>query len=152
MSLSLPSDTANPPPVATPPDASKAHPRFPIRAQLSLLWQRSVLTVRWLFRIPIDDIRDQQLDAALKGLMQNNRNFFDGLDTLIAVSNQMQRRLLFYEANIPRMRDLKREFDRQEEALSKAVQSPKREAGADLENGILPRSNGHRPQIAVVRS
>lgn len=94
--------------MATSPDASKAHsPSLPWRARLRFFRQRLILTVRWWFRLPIDDLRDRRSES----LVLISQQIMALTTQLISVSNNMQQRLQYYEQNIPRMRELKVKFD-----------------------------------------
>jgi hypothetical protein len=105
---------------------------------MSLYWQRAILTVRWWFRLPIDDIKEQHTQAQIDGLVALHQKQMETIQTLARVSNNQQRRLQFYERNIPKMRELKAQFDREETALD-------RETRERHEHGLLlVPSNGSR--------
>lgn len=142
-------DTSTPPPSA-PPDVAPqgSPPTIPLRAQLSLLRQRIILTLRYVlrpfYRLPIDDIREQNVQAQIDGLLELCQKNLETIQTLARVSNNTQLRLACYEQNIPRMRELKRELE--VECAKQAMQANGN--SDDLGNGILPT----KPSSLILRS
>ena len=105
---------------------------LPLKVWLSLLRQRAILLLRYLFRLPIDRIREEQSERNTATLFENQKYLLQVLTTQQKVIGQMNLRLQHYEQHIPRMRDLRREFDREQ-------QKP---TDPDLANGILTNGNG----------
>lgn len=114
-------------PRATTPIPENAT-RLPFRVRLSLLRQRIILTVRWWFRLPIDEIREQQLDTMLQSLRQES----ESLTEAVRLMKSMNARLAYYEQHIPRMRELRRQYD--------------------LEgSGIKPKTNGALHKVELIK-
>lgn len=132
-------DASHTPDQPTPePRVSEAgSAKIPLRARFSFLRQRIILTVRYWFRLPIDDVKEQMTQAQIAGLVELNTKHLETIRTLVSVSNSMQKRLQFYEANIPRMRALKREYDAEQERLAREANGGLDRA--DLSNGMLPQ-------------
>lgn len=111
---------------------------MPFRARLSLLRQRFILTIRWWFRLPIDEFKERNTQSQIAGLVQLNEKAMETVQTLVRISGQLHARMAFYEKHIPRMREVGRAFDK-EQARLKAQATATTEADlADLNNGILP--------------
>lgn len=140
--MSLPSDAThiNPGAVAqgrNAPGQAPAIVKTPWRAKLSQLRQRTILTLRYFlrpfYRLPIDDYREQRIRRELDGLAVLGEKQLETIQTMTRIVKQLQTRLQWYETHIPRMRELKREYD-----VAQSVAARKANAGAeDLENGIL---------------
>jgi hypothetical protein len=128
------SHTPDQPTHSEPRDSEAGSTKIPWRAKLSLLRQRIILTIRWWFRLPIDDIKEQHTQAQIDGLVALAQQQNDTIKTLVRISNQMQARLIWYERHVPRMRDLKREFDREQARLAVETNGE----SIDASNGILP--------------
>jgi hypothetical protein len=113
-----------------PRDSEAGSAKIPLRARISIWRQRIIIFLRFLlrpiYRLPIDDLKEQNQDAF-------NQQALDTIRTLARVSNQMQARLQWYETHIPRMRELKREFDQEQARLKTETNGDP----ADLANGIL---------------
>jgi len=140
-------DATNTPDQPTPPDEtrdSEAVPTkaltffdLPIRAQLSFIRQRIVFPIRMWFRLPSDEFREQQLEGRFDYLIELAKRQQEAIQTLTRISNQMQARLQWYETHIPRMRELKREFDREQETLLSLTGQESKEASERLRHGVL---------------
>jgi response regulator RpfG family c-di-GMP phosphodiesterase len=73
-----------------------------------LFWRQNLIArTRWYFRLPIDEIRDQQMDTLFTALQQESDSLKEALDLM----KKMSARLRYYEEHIPRMRELKRQFE-----------------------------------------
>lgn len=114
--------------------------RIPIRARWSLFRQRVILTVRWWFRLDIDTIKEQQVRSELDNLRAVDDAQLQTMQTVAGLLQQFEARLSWYEQHIPRMRDLKRQYDREQLRLKMA--SP--DKAQALQDGILamPQPNG----------
>lgn len=116
--------------------------KTPLKARLSLLRQQIILTLRYylrpFYRIPMDDIKEQQIEQWIGNLMQNDRNFLEQLNKLIEVSNQMQSRLSYYEKRDPSLAELRKRWEHEQKRLAGAIRDAH-------ESGILTLtpSNGN---------
>lgn len=111
--------------------ASATRQPIPLRARLSLLRQRAILTVRWWFRLPIDEIKERHTQAqidALSGIIQQQ---VEAINTMVNVLNGLTARLALYEREIPRMRELRRGFDLEQAGIRA------KKTNGDAHNGIL---------------
>lgn len=82
--------------------------RQSIRTRATALRHRLILTIRWWFRLPIDDLKEQRAKLeqdALQAIVQQQAEAINGM---IRILNDLHQRLSTYEAEIPRMRELKR--------------------------------------------
>lgn len=104
-----------------------------MRAQLSLLHQRIILTFRFWFRLPIDDIKDEQMRQQFALFAEVNDRQVDAVQDLTKLVHSLHKRVEFYEQHIPRMRDLRRQFELQRLGVSTGAT----ERQDDLEHGIL---------------
>lgn len=115
---------------------------MPLKARLSLYRQRTILFFRYIlrpfYRLPIDDIKEQQIESRFRQLLQNQETLLGNLNKLIEVSNQMQSRLAYYEKRDPGLSDLRKRWEREQERLHGAVKDAR-------ESGILSLtpSNGN---------
>lgn len=122
------------------PPPLKSIPKMSWRTRLKLFRQRIILTIRWWFRLEIDDIREQQVQTQIDGLVELNQQANEALASFLNITRNLQARLQLYEKEIPRMRDLKRQYDLEQAGLAK----PHIEAAEARESGILtlPARNG----------
>lgn len=108
MSLPSQQDTTNPPLSAMPDTARKAHTPFKQRFQLLLA------QIRFVFALPkiVVNLRNdlQQLVSAYEQLATQGL-----VETKML--NNVQQRLKYYEQNIPRMRDLRHDFENEQSGL-----------------------------------
>jgi hypothetical protein len=135
MSLSLPSDTTHIPPGAVAQGG--AAPRkalsfikdwFRLRARR--LRRKILVNLRRPFRIDEDDIRDHVLDS----LLRDNQDLAKALNDAVSGLNHVHGRLKYYEKHIPRMRDLRSQYDDEQRAKHNGLTESQK---ADLGNGIL---------------
>jgi hypothetical protein len=98
---------------------------LPFKAQLSLLHQRIVLTLRWAFRLPIDQLKEERIEARFDALLELANQQSQTISKLVETSNNMQRRLQHYEQNIPRMRELKQQLNKEDIGIRKASNGSK---------------------------
>lgn len=101
---------------------------IPLRARLNFWRQRIVLTVRWVFRLPVDDIRDRQLATMVQTLERES----EALATACDLMKSIESRLRYYEEHIPRMRELKRSLELEE-------------------IGLKPKTNGALHKIELIK-
>lgn len=106
---------------------------MPLKARLSMIRQYLVLRVRFWFRLPVDDVRDAQIEQQINGFNQFMDKAQAAIKTLVTINTNLNERLSLYEREIPRMRTLKQHWDLEQAGLQKAAAKPN---GA-LENGIL---------------
>jgi hypothetical protein len=113
-----------------------------LRARVSLIRQRILLTLRYWFRLPIDDIKERQLALQFEHLEQVNQAQLKTMQSMAGLISQLDARLALYEKNIPRMRQLRQQYDREQQKLRMAGSSPERAQA--LSDGILamPQMNG----------
>lgn len=109
---------------------------MPFRARLSQWRQKVILTARWCFHLEIDDIKERGVQAQINGLVELNEKANETIKTLVRITAQMQARLKLYEQNIPRMRELKHRYDREQAVLE--MQASGGVDRSDMANGILP--------------
>lgn len=82
---------------------------LPIRARILLFKQRLIVTLRFWFRLPTDDMRDTALQHDLHGLLENQKVLEKMVDTQKQMLLELGSRLQYYEEKVPRLRDLKRQ-------------------------------------------
>lgn len=113
----------------------------PLRARLSLLRQRIILTARWFLRpfyhLPIDDLKPQAVQNELAYLNDLNKKALETITTLSKALSQVDARLKLYEKNIPRMRDLRKQWEREQQKFRDSAGSESKEAHERHEHGIL---------------
>lgn len=90
------------------------------RTQLSFSRQRIILAFRFWFRLPIDDVREQQEKLQSDALLQVVQHQTEAINSMINVMNGLTARLSLYEREIPRMRDLRRAFDLEQAGIKAA--------------------------------
>lgn len=103
--------------------------RARFRARLIYLRQRIIIQIRWWFRLPIDELRDADLRESLR----IQRELSDMMGKTVALLNHANKRLKLYEDKIPRMRDLRRQFDKDEKEKQKNGKAQKER----LEHGVM---------------
>lgn len=84
-----------------------------------------MLRLRFAFRLPIDDVKDEYIERReqdIQRLYTNQQKIFETLESLAAVSNQMQSRVSYYEKRDPGLRELRKNWEREQERLKGAVQ------------------------------
>lgn len=131
-SLTLPHPDTQPTAVSARPESAGKVGSLPLRARLSQWRQRIILTLRWWFRLPIDDLKEYQTKAQFDAILNVVEQQAKAINQMINALNGLTARLLLYEREIPRIRDLRRQFDL-EQAGIKARQTN----GHAHENGIL---------------
>jgi hypothetical protein len=105
-----------------------------LRAKWSLFRQRILLTIRWRFRLPIDDIHDQTIaglrrdvDALASALVTSNTI----ANTAAALTHELNERLKFYERHcdplVPIFKRWLKVQEREIEAQRQANEAAKRE-------------------------
>lgn len=117
-----------------PDDAGKTQTSLPFRARLSIIRQRIILKVRSWFHLIIDDIKDQQTQGQIDMLFSVVEQQAQAINQMINVMNGLTARLSLYEREIPRMRDLRRQFDLAQSGLD--------QIGPTKSNLVLSHSNG----------
>lgn len=121
--------------------ASSTAGSTPLRAQLSLLRQRIILTLRWLlrplYRLPIDDIKDQQIQNQIEFLNDLNKKALETITTMSRALSQVDARVRFYETHIPRMRELRRKFEQEQQKLRDMANGDAKAEATRLEHGIV---------------
>lgn len=120
MSLSLPSDPANPPPVATPPDASKAQPP---------ILRRLVNGLSFWFYLPQNYIA---LVAAYTQMAEQSLRQAQLL-------HYQSTKLKFYEENVPWLGDLHKRFVAENAGSDMA----------SLADGVLIPANGDKRRRVI---
>lgn len=75
--------------------------RLPVKAALRLVWQRSVLTVRYLFRLPIDGIREHHREVLDNKVAEQLRRQARAI-------SQLNARLAWYEHQVPSLQRARR--------------------------------------------
>lgn len=130
----MPSDPANSPPVASPPDASKAH--TPARVVYRQARRKFIVWLRNLFKLDEDLIRDQLLEKSLTDINALAAAFAEMLkqDALhVRLTQRMSARLNYYEQNVPRLRDLRKKYEREQQQKADEFRA---KTGMPDENGI----------------
>ena len=90
--------------------------RLPLRARVSQLHQRMLLTLRWWFRLPIDDVREQHRQSL-------DQQVHDALQNMAAILNQVNARLHWYETRDPRLRKEYKAFQDHQKKLIKEAKA-----------------------------
>lgn len=118
------------PDTVPPPIVSE---RIPFRARVSILHQRIILFLRYLFRLPVDELRAAQR-------LNLDKQIAETLRSTAAVLNQLNARLSWYEARVPRIREEYRAFrDHEQRLMEKAAATQNYEAREQRRNGEQPK-------------
>ena len=88
--------------------------RIPLKARRSLLWQRIVLTARYAFRLPIDDITD-------RNRTEMDRQVLDALRSHAKMLNNLNARLHWYETKAPALKPAYKAFCAHQKKLAAAA-------------------------------
>lgn len=100
---------------------------------------RLILTLRYWFHLPQDDIKEKHLRDEIEGLVKLNEGSVKTVASLTRVVQQLQLRLAFYETHISRMGTLRAQFEREQKAgRESAVQS--------MNDGVFVPSTSERPK------
>lgn len=110
------------------------------RRSLDALRTRIILTIRWCFRVEIDEIKERIVQDQIDGLVQLNQKGNEAMQTILRLTKNLEARLQLYENEIPRMRELKRQYDLEQQGLADGFKEIQRRR----ESGILtlPKTNG----------
>lgn len=68
--------------------------KIPLKARISFFHQHVMLRLRYLFRLPIDTVRERRRQAI-------DRQVAETLQNMAAIMNQMNARLHWYETRVP---------------------------------------------------
>lgn len=91
--------------------------RTPVKAQVSLFRQRALLTLRYCFRLPIDDVTDAQR-------AEIDRKVSDVLAAQARMIKRLEARLRFYEKNVPSIRRAHQTFAEREARVNRPADLP----------------------------
>lgn len=106
---------------------------MPFKARISLYRQRILLTLRYWFRLPIDEIKEQQIAIQFQHLEEVNQAQLKTMQSMAGLIGQLDAKLALYEKNIPRMRSLRQQYDREQQRLR--MSTPERSQA--LNDGVL---------------
>lgn len=105
---------------------------------------RLILTIRYWFHLPQDDLKDQRLREEIEGLVKLNAESVKAVRSLTMIAQQLQLRLAFYETHMPRLRELRRRYEAQSA-------SARRAAKQSMDNGVFVASvASEKPKVVEV--